>query len=147
MTKQRVHNQAHFSIRQLGAVKPSLLATIAAAVGILIFAWYMLPQGYSTDTSLVGKGKPAIAIIYDSGNAASDELMASFNQVRGEFEAQVEFLIVDVDAPGGRQFANANAVATTSALFFSSDGRRIAVLYSPQKATVLNQMIRQKFSL
>jgi len=116
-------------------------------MSILTFAWYMLPQGYSTDTTLIGKGKPTVVLIYDPENMASDALMDSFNQVRGEFKGEVEFIIVDVNAPGGRQFANANAVATASALFFSHRGDRVAIIYSPQAAAVLKKMIRQSFGL
>jgi hypothetical protein len=107
----------------------------------------MLPQGYSTDTSLIGKGKPAIVLIYDSDNLVSDQLMASFNQVRDTYGNQIEFLLVDLNAPGGRQFANTNGVTTASALFFSPEGRQVAVAHGAHEKEMLEDAIRRKFNL
>jgi len=127
-------------------IKKALIILFAAIV-ILAFSWAMLPQGYSTDTTKIGKGKPAVVIIYDANNAGSDHIMGSMTQVRGEFEGQIEFIIVDVNAPGGQGFANTNAVPAASALFLSGEGERITVVYPPQEAAVLNKLIRQAFNL
>ncbi|VAX05975.1 hypothetical protein MNBD_GAMMA26-649 [hydrothermal vent metagenome] len=138
-------NQTFSGTRQRGAVKHGLLVTCLVAIGILTLAWYMLPHGYSTDITLIGKGKPTIVLIHDSDNMASDLFMNNFNQVRGEFAARVEFVIADVHAPGGRQFANSNGVETASALFFSSEGSKITTIYRPQEADILRKAIQQAF--
>ena len=143
---QRKKNQIYINAQQTGAVKQNLLLTTLITAAILIGAWYMLPPGYSTDTTLIGKGKPAIVLIYDADNAASNALMEGFNQVRGDYQGRVEFLIVDVNAPGGRQFANTNAMATAGALFFSGEGRKITALYEPKEKEALHNTIRQAFS-
>jgi len=124
-----------------------LLIILFAGIVILAFASAMLPKGYNTDTTIIGKGKPAIAIIYDANNAGSDHIMETVTQVRGEFESQVEFIIVDINAPGGQEFANTNAVAAPSALLLSHQGERITVVYPPQEAAALNKTIRRAFNL
>lgn len=144
---QQLQIKMHRYARQRGSIKQNLLVILLVMSGILLFASYMLPQGYHSDTTQIGKGKPAIVLIYDANNAVSDQIMEDFSQVRGEFEAQVEFILVDVNAPGGSQFANANAVSTASALFFDSKGKRITTIYSPQGADTLNKIIRQTFGL
>ena len=135
------------SIDQKNPVIKKLLIILFTLIVILAFSWVMLPQGYSTDITKIGKGKPAVIIIYDANNAGSDHLIESFTQVRGEFESQVEFIIVDVNAPGGQDFANTNAVPAPSALFLSREGMRVTVVYPPQEAAELNQIIRQAFNL
>jgi len=127
-------------------IKKALIILLSITV-ILAFSWAMLPQGYSTDITKIGKGKPAIVLIYDTMNAGSDHLMGSFTQVRGEFESQVEFIIVDVNAPGGQDFANTNAVPAASGLLLSRQGKRITVIYPPQEAAELKQTIRRAFNL
>jgi len=135
------------STEQKTPIIKKLAIILFAGIAILAFAWAMLPQGYSTDISKIGKGKPAIVLIYDAMNAGSDHLMESLTQVRGEFESQVEFIIVDVNTPGGQNFANTNAVPAASALFLSREGKRITVVYPPQEAAALNKLIRQAFNL
>ncbi|MFC1603226.1 hypothetical protein ACFL3U_06635 [Pseudomonadota bacterium] len=132
---------------QKNPVIKKLVIILFAGIAILAFSWAMLPQGYSSDTTKIGKGKPAIVIIYDANNAGSDHIMGSLTQVRGEFESQVEFILVDVNSPGGQDFANANAVPAASALFLSREGKRITVIYPPQETAVLNKIIRQAFNL
>ncbi len=135
------------STDQKNPIVKKLLVILFSAIVILAFSWAMLPQGYSTDITKIGKGKPAVVIIYDANNAGSDHIMGSLTQVRGEFEGQVEFIIVDVNAPGGQVFANTNAVPAASALFLSREGKRITVVYPPQEAAEFNQTIRQAFNL
>ena len=107
----------------------------------------MLPQGYNTDTSLIGKGKPAIVLIYDNETTLSSDLMESFNGIRGTYEDQVEFLLVDLNAPGGREFANANRMNTAGALFFSGEGQLLGVLNRPHEKKVLDNAVRKTFNL
>jgi len=135
------------STDQKNPIVKKLLVILFAGIVILAFSWVMLPQGYSTDITKIGKGKPAVVIIYDANNAGSDHIMGSFTQVRGEFESQVEFIIVDVNTPGGQDFANTNVVPAASALFLSRQGERITVIYPPQEAAALNKIIRQAFNL
>jgi len=147
MTRQQTHHKTHLCTRQGGATKQNLLVILLTATAILIFGWAMLPQGYHSDTSLIGQGRPAIVLIYDGNNAVSDQLIERFSQVRDEFTAEVEFILVDINAPGGSQFANTNAVSTASALFFDGKGERVTALYSPPEVDMLGKIIRQVFGL
>jgi len=125
-------------------VKKLLVLTLATS-SLLVFAWLMLPQGFNTDIMQIGKGKPAIVLIYDSGSVESDQLSGTLNQMRGEFEERVEFILVDVNAPGGRDFVNANASSPASVLFFSRNGEKVATIYGPQEAATLNKIINRVF--
>lgn len=131
--------------RQTGAARQGVLISLLVLVLILIFAWFMLPKGFNKDTSLIGKGKPAIVLIYSYDSVMSTELMEEFNKIRGEYADRVEFLIVDVNAPGGKEFISANGVSAPGALFFSSGGRKVTELYSPAKAPQLKNMMQQAF--
>ncbi len=147
MTRQPPHRNRTGRLRQGGTIKRNLLIILLAATGIMLFAWSMLPPGYHSDTTQIGQGRPAIVLIYDGNNAASDAFVEHFNQVRERFQPEVEFILVDINAPGGAQFASANAVSTASALFFDGAGQRVTTLYSPQEAPLLDRMIRRVFGL
>jgi hypothetical protein len=147
MVHQKTYNPAHTLAQQTGAIKRSLLIAILVSIGVILFTVSMLPQSYDADTSQIGNGKPAIVIIYDGENAVSDELMESFSRVRGDLEAQVAFILADINAPKGRAFARANATPTAAALFFDGKGNRITALYSPQDADTLKRSIMQIFGL
>lgn len=131
--------------RQTGITKQGMLVSLLLLALILVFAWFMLPPGFNTDTKLIGKGRPAVVLIYSANSTVSSRLMGEFNKIRGEYASQVEFLIVDVNAPGGKEFVRAHSVAAPGALFFSGDGQKITEVYAPTEAAALKDMMRQAF--
>jgi len=147
MSRQQLNNKTLHSRKQAGATRTGLLLSLLLVAGMLTLAWFMLPQGYNTDTSLIGKGKPAIVLIYDSDSVLSSDLMSSFNEIRGAHENQVEFLLADLNAPGGREFANSKGMSTAGALFFSGEGRLLGVLNGLQEKEVLDNAVRKTFNL
>jgi len=147
MIHQHSSNRVSMRGQQQGSIKRNLVILLLVVIGMLMFTASMLPQSYSADTSQIGKGKPAIVIIYDGENGVSDELMESFSKVRGDFESKVLFILADIEAPGGRAFAKANAMSTAVVLFFDGEGNRITAIYSPQETDTLKESIRQIFGL
>ena len=115
--------------------------------GIIIIAILALPKSFSTDLERIGKGKPAVAIIYEMENEAVSSLMDGFNKIREEYEHAVEFLMVDTASPTGQSFLRQNPAAAGTAIFYSANGDKISVLHGPQEAPILEQSIKQVFNL
>ncbi len=149
MPLKKVTYFTFFSMRknQTGALKYNLLAISLIAVSLVTLIWLVMPASFSTDLSLIGQGKPAVAIIYDVDDGRSQKLMESFNQIRQTYEDQVEFLVVDLGAPQGRQFAQVHATTSAGAHFFSSEGKKLLVVEGTHDIDALKKALNQAYGI
>jgi len=143
-TQSSGHDQAQ---PQSSNLRKNLLIASTIIVGLIIMAWAALPPTFSTDLDRIGKGKPAIALVYDLENDASTKLMEGYNAIRHEYEHLVEFLLVDTASPRGKSFLRQQPAEAGTALYYSGDGKRLMVLHGPQEAAALAQSIDRAFSL
>lgn len=132
---------------QRGALKHNLLAMLLVLAGLAAFAWSVMPPLYSTDLSLVGKGKPVVVMTYDNDNVASMNLVESFNQLRDQYQGQVEFVMADMSIAAGEEFADMHRVSSATAIFFAANGERKSTFYGPREPAVFAQAIHQDFGL
>lgn len=109
--------------------------------------WAAFPPSYNTDLSLIGKGKPAIVLIFDKENVASMDLMEEFNQIRDDYEGEIEFLVADIGTTVGDQFASSHSMGSASAVYFMGGGEKVIAFYGPQDRAVLRDSIKQSFGL
>ena len=149
MNPKKVTYFTSLSVRknQTGALKHNLLVIALIAIALVSVIWFIMPASFSTDLSLIGQGKPAVAIIYDLDDARSQKLMESFNQIRHAYEDQVEFLVVDLGAPQGRQFAQTQATTSAGAHFFSSEGKKLLVLEGTHEIDALKKALKQAYGI
>ncbi|MDH5301250.1 MAG: hypothetical protein OEW58_07815 [Gammaproteobacteria bacterium] len=124
-----------------------IFSSFAIIGGLALLIWAAFPDSFSTDLDRIGKGKPAIALIYDMENEASGKLMEGYNAIRHEYEHAVEFLLVDTASPQGRSFLRQQPSDAGTALYYSADGKRLMVLHGPQEHHVLADSIKSTFGL
>lgn len=147
MLNHRIGRRGFSVRRQAGALKQNLIAIplVLAALGAMV--WALLPASYGTDLTLIGKGKPVIAVIYDNENGASLKLMDNYNEIRGDYGDQIVFLAVDVNAPAGREFLIRQQVGSADALYYSPSGEKLFVLHGPHDGAYLKNTINKVFGI
>ena len=92
---------------QQGALKHNLMAFLLVAVGLVFLVGAMLPPSYNADLTLIGKGKPSVVIVYDSGSLSSVQLVENMNPIKQELNQSIHFLLADVNSPNGGAFQRA----------------------------------------
>ena len=127
-------------------VWPKLLAIVVIFVAVGI-ALLNLPRGYSTDLTVIGKGKPAAVQIFDPNSVSSLDLMQAFNSARGEYEGRIEFLLADLNSDSGKQFAQTHGVGSNTLVLFAADGTKLSTVSGPQDADTLKKLFKQAFRL
>jgi hypothetical protein len=95
-------------------------------VALLVLFVALIPRGYSSDLSRIGKNQPAAVLTHDPGFLASAQLMEGINGLRKDFEPAVLFLVADLNTPQGRKFAEEQSVSFGALVLFDSQGRRLA---------------------
>jgi hypothetical protein len=100
-----------------------------------------LPRGFSGDLSRIGKGKAAVVLVRDKNAVQSFELMQVMNDIRDQYAGKVEFLLTDFNTPEGRAFISANGAARVTVVVFDANGNKVSVLYPPQTAESMQQVI------
>ncbi len=144
---QRERYQTFSTRHQSGGTKLNIVIGLFIAAALFIVSLAIFPPTYSTDLTLIGQGKPAIAIVYDVEDGYSVELKKNFSAVRddNDYEDLLEFLIIDVRSPNGRDFLRKNPATQGSALFYSGAGEKVLVIEGPREASVLRDSIQQAF--
>jgi hypothetical protein len=125
-------------------VWPKLLAIAVIIIAVTIAVWN-LPQGYNTDLTLIGKGKPAAVQVFDSNSSHSLELMDAVNHLRGDYKGRIEFLLADLNSEAGRSFAAAQSVSPPALILFGPDGTRLTVVGAKQDADTLKKIFTETF--
>jgi len=133
--------------RQWGAVSLSLIAYLLVGVGLIIAAWTMLPSGLSTKVSLIGQGKPVIAIFYSGHDIISEDFRDNFKQLREEYSESVEFVKINVGSPNGINFNQHTPVSVGTALYFNGAGEQIYELHGPQDVATIAESIKLHFGI
>jgi len=133
-------------IYQIGALKQNLIAALLVISGLILLVWSMLPPSYNTDLSVIGKGKPVIAVIYDNENEVSLRLMEAYNTIRHNYEHQIEFIAIDKNSPQGQPFLIKNNILSANAVYYSASGERILNIHGPKEAAELVLSIQQTFN-
>lgn len=115
------------------------VAVIAVALVVMIMA---SPRGFETDLGKIGKGTPALVLVYDPNLVVSGEQVHELNQIRDEFEADVHFLLADVGYEQARTFIDNHRTHPGVMLFFSAQGELLTRLQAPMSAPVLREQLQ-----
>jgi hypothetical protein len=106
------------------APRKLILWLIIVALPVLFVA--LIPRGYNSDLSRIGKNQPTAVLTHDPGFLASTQLMEGINGLRKDFEPAMQFLVADLNTPPGRKFAEEQSVSFGVLVLFDAQGRRLA---------------------
>lgn len=122
------------------------LITTGLIVGIGTLVWSQLPKGsYPTDLSRIGQGQAALVLTMDSNYLAGATVMGLLDELRHDFADSVQFLVASMALQDGQAFAQRHQTVDGSVVLFDAQGRRVAVLHSPQTQDEVRKALRQAF--
>ena len=113
--------------KSTGSSFGTTLISVFAVVAFLVVAFMLLPKGFSSDTSIIGKGSNVVVLAHNKDSVQSLNLMDYMNEVRSDYAGRVEFLVADANTPQGSAFIESQNVELGTLLLFGSDGKRIRV--------------------
>ena len=109
-----------------------------------VFAQNVLSARHEHDLTRVGNGKPTIVQIHDPGCPKCRSLQRSTRTALAEMEdGAVQYLVANIKAPEGRQFADAHGVGHVTLLLFDGKGRRRDVIRGEQHSDYLLQIFQR----
>jgi hypothetical protein len=108
-----------------------ITASLAAVAGLGYLKVAAIGKPISTDLSTVGQGRPALVLVYENYSPAAADALKSLNQVRGDYSAQLDFVIADLGVPQGRAFANQHQLGNGQAMFMSPEGVPVSATFIP----------------
>jgi len=115
---------------------------IFSAVGALVLK--QLPSGgaYSTDLTRIGKGQPAMVLVYDVNNLGGMHVMELLKELREEYKDRVQFLVADLGTPDGRSFARHYSAGSGSVIMLKADGHLMRAIHGPESSAMLHQALK-----
>lgn len=128
-----------------GSTFHTVLISIVAVVAFLGLAVAMLPKGFSSDTSIIGKGSNVAVLAHNKDSVQSLNVMDYMNKVRGEYEGRIEFVVADFNTPQGSSFIQSQRVDMDSLLLFSPEGKRLQVVTNIKSVAALRAALDTTF--
>lgn len=113
---------------QRGSARSSGLITVAIIVLLLGIAYTLLPKGYSTDMSVIGKGTNVAVLAHSKDSVQSLNLMNVVSKVRADYDKKIDFVLVDVNSQEGRTFMQQQKQNQTGLFLFAPDGKRLGII-------------------
>jgi len=132
--------------QQKGFASKTVLASLFVG-GLVVSAWIMLGASFSSDPDLIGKGKPAVVIMYDGGDSVSANLKYGYKKVREEYKDSVEFLLINTLSPNGLAFLQHTPALAGTALYYNAAGEKLKVLQGPKDVEYLGASIKKTFGI
>jgi hypothetical protein len=115
-------------LKKLFTVTLVLVLIVVAAWGLI----RLLPQGFSTDLTLVGAGERVVVLVHDHNFVESVELMEALDGVRQRHPDAMHYLVADLNTPRGARFADLYDVDAVTLILFDRYGNRVATLRGRQ---------------
>ena len=122
---------------------PRTVIVLLVITALLTLFVALIPRGYDTDLTRIGKGQPTAVLTHDPGFLASSELMEGVNGLRKDFEPATLFLVADFGTPQGRRFAEEQSVSFGVLVLFDAHGRRLASYSGRADAAGLRLFLQQ----
>ena len=119
------------------------VAILLVIIALLALFVALMPRGYDTDLTRIGKGQPTAVLTHDPGFLASVELMEGVNGLRKDFEPATLFLVADFGTPQGRTFAEEQSVSFGILVLFDAQGRHLASYSGRADAAGLRLFLEQ----
>ena len=122
------------------------IAVTAALLVTLIALGYLLTIGIgkpiSTDLSVIGRGKPVLALAYQNFSPTGGDALNRLRQVRGDYDARLDFVVADLGTPQGRTFANRYQLVDGQAVFLKQNGQLLRVTSIPVDERELRSLLK-----
>ena len=123
----------------------SKLLTILVLVVVGGVAVSLLPKGYSQDISLIGKGERVVVLFHDPFTVDSQQNMDMVNDIRGEYEGRIKFVVADGKVEQGIKFTELYGVNSTAFVLFEANGERVNTIYGRHEPDEVRKFINQSF--
>ena len=105
-----------------------------------VWWWQQHSEDEEYDLSRIGSGRPVVVQVHDPTCVVCRQLQRTVASLRGEFQADVDFLIADLSRPEGQAFANQQQVGSITLVFFAQDGQRLGALEGLQEPEFLRKV-------
>ena len=126
---------------------PRKAIVVLIVIALLVLFVALIPRGYDSDLTRIGKGQSTAVLTQDPGFLASVQLMEVINGLRKDFEPAMLFLVADLNTPQGRKFAEEQSVSFGVLVLFDSQGRRLASYSGRAEETGLRAFLEQHGTL
>ena len=114
-----------------GTTMVKIMAVITVSLAALIVIGYVLMMGggkpIGTDLSVIGQGRPVLALAYENFSPAGGDALNRLRQVRSDYDSQLDFVVADLGTPHGRAFASRHQLVNGLAVFLKPDGQPLRV--------------------
>jgi hypothetical protein len=100
-------------------------ATALFLAGVVALGVMILPRGFDTDLSQIGKGKAALVFVYDPNLVVSNEQTREMDKAREILGDDLHFLVADIGRPAAQQFMDQHRAKATQLLLFAADGQML----------------------
>lgn len=115
---------------------PKIAKILIFLVSVILIGWvmwtYLGVKPMSKDLSVVGEGKPAVVLVYESYAPAGMDAMERLNVVRSELEPYIHFRVAHIGTPEGDMFVRRHEAFDGVMVLFDSSGEVIRVTMVPQ---------------
>ncbi len=118
----------------------SFAVIVVLFTGIFLITQTLLnPMG--SDLSVIGKGRPALVLGFESYSPTSGDALNRLNVVRGDYSERIVFVAADLGTPQGQAFARQYNLREGLAIFVSPDGKAATVTTIPADEQLLRQQL------
>jgi hypothetical protein len=127
-----------------------VIAVTAASLVALVALSYFLVMGVgkpiNTDLSIIGQGKPVLALAYENFSPSGGEALNRLRKVQSDFDSRLDFVVADLGTPQGRAFANLYKLADGQAIFLKKDGQPLVITSIPADENELRGRIESQLA-
>lgn len=122
------------------------VVSFAVVVGVVVLLAGGIGTPISSDLSVVGKGKPALVLVYENYSPAGGEALNRLGQVKEDYASRINFVVADLGVPDGQAFADRHQLADGQAMFLTSDGRPLQAVSIPAEEGALRSLLDAKMA-
>ena len=128
-----------------GASMQAILVVVLVIGAFFASAFILLPKGFSSDTTIIGRGSNVAVLAHNKDSVQSLTLIELMNKVRDDYKGRIKFIVADVNTPEGRKFVDDQNVEPGSLLLFGSDGIRRQVVSNINNQSILRSELDAVF--
>lgn len=97
--------------------------SILALLAIAYFLFISVGKPISTDLTLIGKGKPALVLIYENFSPTAGDSLNRLRKIKRDYESRLVFVVADIGTPQGAEFAKRFQLINNQAIFLNGQGK------------------------
>ena len=116
-------------------------ASLVALAAIGYFLLMGVGKPISSDLSVIGQGKPVLALAYVNYSPTGGDALSRLRTVSSDYDSQLEFVVADMGTPQGLTFANRHKLGDGQAIFLKQDGQPLGVTEIPADEAELRRLL------